>query len=383
MNSMCRGCGNRSIELVYDFGDQPLAGDFPESPESASPVSRYRLDLSQCTRCGLLQVVNVPPIHEVFHSDYRYSSSTVPGLVRHFAEYADWLIEQLPEQGSVFEFGCNDGVLLDELKKRGISCVGIDASDNMANLARRKGHEVHTGFLTKEFVKELAISNSFDLVTCSNVFAHIDDLGSTIDAVRELLVPGGLFSVEVHDGDLLISQRQFDTIYHEHLTYFTSETLSDLLARYGFEEVTTVKTPMHGGGLRMVVRYTGRESASFRPGGSVVRDFISSELTRCEEDLRSLYEEHGSLYGYGAAGRSQMFLNFTKATEYFSCVFDDSPFRQGRYIAGSDLPIQAYNGEEGDCLVILAWNYAGDISDRVSSKFKRIVTLLPSMTDWK
>jgi SAM-dependent methyltransferase len=371
--------------LVYDFGEQPLAGVFPEFPESVEKVSRYPLDLTRCDACSLLQVTNLPPIQEVFHADYRYSSSTVPGLVRHFEGFADWLFRILGTGALVFEFGCNDGVLLERLRARGIECSGIDASDNVASLAREKRLNVSTGFLTPQFVHGAGLSGSFDLVTCSNVFAHIHDLGSVLESVRLLLRPSGLFAVEVHDGDLLIKECQFDTIYHEHLTYFTESTLREVLAREGFEFVRCEKTPMHGGSLRFLARSAGKRTDAGGNSPTSHVEVVSSmkgAVERCRRELQELYARNGKLVGYGAAGRSQMFLNVTGTGKLFDQVFDDSPLRQGRFVAGTDIPISAYSGQLGRCVVLLAWNYAPEISARVGRSYEQVVTLLPSMRLW-
>ncbi len=383
----CRACQSAQLFTVHDFGAQPLAGYYPLRSQSETPVRRYPLELMQCLSCGLLQIVDLPPIDEVFHDDYRYSSSTVPGLVRHFVEYAGWLDQRLARPARVFEFGCNDGVLLVQLRERGIECVGLDASDNIAALARAKGLAVDTGFLDARYVERTSSAARYDLVTCSNVFAHIHDLQGTIDAVRLLLRPGGLFAIEVHDGQCLESEGQFDTIYHEHLSYFTEQTLQSLLERHGFERVECQRTAMHGGGLRFLARKTeaqrARVPAADDAAPTVTRsDFLSPVIVRCSTQLRQLHAEYGELAGYGAAGRSQMFVNFTGSAGLFSRIYDDSPLRQGRYIAGTDVPIDAYRGESGGCVVILAWNYAQDISQRVRGAFGRIVTLLPELRNW-
>ncbi|MGJ4748526.1 methionine biosynthesis protein MetW, partial [Leptospira sp. SA-E8] len=142
----CRGCGGDSLRLLHDFGAQPLAGNFPLVPESQSSVNRYPLDLSCCDRCGLLQVTHLPPIHEIFHANYRYASSTVPGLVRHFEAYADWLESHVRAGSEVLEIGCNDGVLLTLLQAKGFACHGVDASRNVVELARSKGLSVDEAF---------------------------------------------------------------------------------------------------------------------------------------------------------------------------------------------------------------------------------------------
>lgn len=377
----CRGCLEHSLVTLHDFGAQPLAGEYPTEPQSVRAAKRYPLELTQCGHCGLLQIPNLPPIGEVFHSDYRYSSSTVPGLVAHFVEYATWLKRHLADGARVFEFGCNDGVLLDKLRALGIDCAGVDASDNVATLARAKGLPVTTGFLTEEFVKQAGTGGTFDLVTCSNVFAHIHDLHSTLAAVLLLLKSGGLFAVEVHNGDYIASQNQFDTIYHEHLTYFTAETLRSLLERHGFDFVLCEQTAMHGGGLRCLVRKRDPEVAAAGKIETEIslgsQDVIREAIERCRQQLGQLYATHGPLTGYGAAGRSQMFINFTASARYFSRVYDDSPLRRGRYIVGTDVPIVEFKGEFSRCAVILAWNYADDISAKLRGRCDQITILLP------
>lgn len=380
----CRACGSAELALVHDFGPQPLAGAYPLTPESVAPARRYPLDLTQCRTCGLLQVTNLPPIDEVFHADYRYSSSTVPDLLRHFDGYADWLSTRLPAGASVLEFGCNDGVLLERLSQRGYACTGVDASDNMAGIARAKGLDVISGFLTPAIVRAHGLEGRFDAVTCSNVFAHIDNIAETAEAVRLLLKPGGLFFVEVHDGDLLAREAQFETIYHEHLSYFTENTLRRFASRQRFAFVECARTPMHGGALRFCGRLTEDDQIAEPMSASELVDArrFAETLSRCVRDVHRLYEQHGPLQGYGAAGRAQMFVNMTDTGSCFSAVFDDSPFRQGRYIVATEVPILPWVGEEGGCCVILAWNYAPGIAARIRGKFEEIVTLLPEYRTW-
>ncbi len=386
----CRSCGAANLQELVDFGRQPLAGHFPLVPESRAACPRYPLDLSVCRDCGLLQVTHLPPIDEVFHADYRYSSSTVPGLVRHFAAYADWLHTRLAAGARVLEFGCNDGVLLQQLALFGHDCVGVDASDNVAALARSRGLDVRTGFFTPDFVEAQQLTAGFDLVTCSNVFAHVHDVRDCARAARNALKSGGQFCVEVHNGASIFGENQFDTVYHEHLSYYTDNTLSALLAREGFEVEEVVRTAMHGDGLRVRARRSQRagvqrhapasasslvEAAS---GGQQVKDAIA----RSAAAVRRLHAQHGALQAYGAAGRSQMFLNFTGTADCFDVVYDDSTLRQGRYIAGTDLQIPPYDGHAGSCCVILAWNYAADISTRLRGNFEQVVTLLPDEKHW-
>lgn len=381
-STTCRSCGSSELALVHDFGPQPLAGEYPSTAESERSARRYRLDLTQCHICGLLQVTNLPPIEEVFHDDYRYSSSTVPDLVRHFEAYADHLAERLPSGARILEFGCNDGVLLARLRDRGFVVTGVDASHNMAEIARSKGLDVRTGFFTADFALANHLSGSFDAVTCSNVFAHIDDLQGAMAAVRTVLKPGGLFFVEVHDAEVLLREAQFDTVYHEHLTYFGTDTLTGLAVRNGFSFVSCDAIPMHGGGLRFCGRFEPDMARAAPPFGVAADGAVFSQaIARCRETLGELAERYGPLYGYGAAGRAQMFINMTESAGLFEAVYDDSPFRQHRYIVGTDIPIVPYASQNGGCCVILAWNYAETIAAKLDGRFERIVALFPEFRD--
>lgn len=381
----CRACDAPSLRLIYDFGNQPLAGEFPQLPESSRQAELFPLDLSQCDVCGLLQVTHLPPISAVFHDDYRYASSTVPGLVAHFVDYASWLHSRIPNRAHVLEFGCNDGVLLERLSALGHECVGVDASENVAAFARAKGLSVYTGFMSPHLVHSNGLQSQFDLVTCSNVFAHIEDLKATIEAARLALKLGGLFIVEVHDGDLIFSENQFETIYHEHQSYFTERTLRRTLERAGFEFVECLRTPMHGGAIRLVSRLsdsTKLESLAFTNDELIDSAQFSAVIARCAEDIRAAAKQYGPLDGYGAAGRAQMFINMTRTSDCFGQVFDDSPMRQGRFIVGTNVPIRKFTAGKAKACVILAWNYAVDIASRVRDDYEMVLTVLPQRKVW-
>lgn len=378
----CRACGSDRLRLIFDFGPQPLAGMYPLVPESERPAPRYPLDLTQCDACALLQVTNLPPIDAVFHDDYRYASSTVPDLVQHFTGYADWLTARLPAGAEVLEFGCNDGVLLAQLEERGANVVGVDASDNVAAIARGRGLDVRTGFMTPDAVQEQGLEGRFDLITCSNVFAHIDDLGETLAAVRRALKPDGRFAVEVHDGEALAAERQFDTIYHEHLTYFTGATLRRLVEANGFAFVECVRTPMHGGGLRFLCARGEGRSPPVHDEERIDGARFAEAIERSAGAVRALAAEYGPLDGYGVAGRSQMFVNMTGTADCFARLFDDSPLRQNRFLVGSDVAIGPFGGETGRACVVLAWNYAASISAKIGESYEKVFTVLPEPREW-
>lgn len=382
----CRGCLSDKLQLVYDFGLQPLAGNYPLTSESSSASNKYELDLTGCLNCGLLQVTNVPNIHEVFNNDYRYSSSTVPSLLNHFKEYAEWIFSRVPQHSKMLEIGCNDGILMKNLQLLGIHTKGVDASDNIAELARMKGLNVDTAFFNTEYILNNNCSETFDFVTCSNVFAHIDNLADVTKAVWQSLVKNGLFFIEVHDGNLINLENQFDTIYHEHLTYFTPTTITHHLALNGFQVIEVVETSMHGGGIRVTAKKVDcNVSIPFNANLTFTNQTSNTHSAICEaqKELLALKAKYGLIYGYGAAGRSQMLINFTQTHSLFEAVYDDSNFRAGRFIVGSDIPIINFDKQpkKGVC-VILAWNYAADIASKIDPFFLNVYTITPKLKKW-
>lgn len=387
----CRSCFAPNLRPVVDFGPQPLAGFYAATVDSAIDHKRYPLILEACPVCDLLQITDLPPIEEVFHADYTYSSSQIPPLVAHFGGYARWLADRLPKEAAVLEFGCNDGVLLDQLRQRGFeSLTGIDASPNMVAAAAARGFDVVQGFFNSGIVDRLSPSAPFDLITCSNVFAHIDDLQDVLAAARHLLAEDGQMCIEVHDAEKLILEGQFETIYHEHLTYFSENSLRTCLGLNGFEVLEVEKTPMHGGGLRLRARKRDGEPASVQPEArgeaevAAIGQSLKAKMAECTERIAKLRAEHGPLDGYGLAGRAQMFLAMTRTEPAFGAFFDDAPIRQNRYVVGTDKLIAAFAPEQAaTACVILAWNYADAILGRIEPHYESIHVMFPEVARLK
>jgi SAM-dependent methyltransferase len=387
----CRSCFSPGLRPVVDFGLQPLAGFYSPTPEGALHPKRYPLVLEACPVCDLFQITDLPPIAEVFHEDYTYSSSQVPPLVAHFADYARWLVDRLPPDGSVLEFGCNDGVLLQELRALGCRrLVGVDASPNMVATATARGFDVVQGFFGNSLTASLAMRGPFDLITSSNVFAHIDDLRDVLSAAHDLLVDGGYLCIEVHDAEKLILEGQFDTVYHEHLTYFSENSLQTCLNLNGFSIEEVEKTPMHGGGLRTRARKMPKDSTPSHPVARSAQEietigtFMRGRIAACRAEILKLRTDHGPLDGYGMAGRAQMFLAMTGTEAAFGALYDDAPIRQSRYAVGTDLRISPFAPDEAaDACVILAWNYAPAILARIEAYYSSISVMFPEILKLK
>ena len=352
MRQTCRGCEGRSLEIVFDFGPMPLAGGFLAGQEAIPSEERYPLQVHVCRTCALVQILD-PVDPDVLFRDYAFSSSTVAPLVQHFDGYAEWLVKRF-KPSRVVEFGCNDGILLAPLGTRGVRAVGVDISENITAMARDKGLDVVTGYFD-EGTAETIVSRvgKADVVTGSNAFAHNDRPEVILDAARVALADDGRLCLEVmYAGDLL-EQLQWDTLYHEHLTFYSLSSLQVLLNRYDFEVEHAERIPMHGGSLRVAAARRGRtapdpsvaELLAYERESGIDRadtwiDF-GTRIVRKIDVVKRTFGELGRskrIWGYGAAGKATMWVNAC-GMDYLEGMVDASPLRAGKLMPGTHTPI--------------------------------------------
>ena len=353
----------------------PLAGGFLRIGEESSE-QRYPLRVFVCDACALVQIVDaIDP--DVLFQDYSFSSSTISALVEHFRGYADWLVARFAPS-RVVEFGCNDGVLLEPLGALGVDAWGIDVSQNITALAREKGLQVLTGFFDEKTASEvLDRAGPADVVTGSNAFAHNDDPTPILDAAKMVLRRDGRLCLEVmYAGDLL-DLMQWDTLYHEHLTFYSLQTLRVLLERNGLYPSHAERVGMHGGSLRVAASLEPLEptpellaieayerdralndSATWRDFG--VRVGRKIEIVR---DVFDTLRNEKQIWAYGAAGKATMWVNACNM-DYLGAVVDASPLRAGKLMPGTRTPIvfpERMRETPPDIVFVTAWNYADGI----------------------
>ena len=392
--AQCRGCLGEQLTQIIDLGDVPLAGGFLADRSAIASEKLYPLSAHVCDRCGLVQIVR-PVEPAILFKDYAFSSSTVGPLVDHFEAYAGWLADELKPK-TVVEIGCNDGVLLAPLQKRGVRAVGVDLAENITEMAREKGLDVVTGYFDVETADEIRERvGPADVVTGSNCFAHNENPQAILEAAKRLLAPDGALCLEVmYAGDLL-AQLQWDTLYHEHLTFYSLGTLSRLLERFGLHVSHAERLPMHGGSLRVVA---GLES--------VVRSQSFEEVQKLEDSLRlndaKTWTDFGKkcrrtinivsdvvgplagqnrIWAYGAAGKATMWLNACGMT-YLETMVDASPLRAGKLMPGVHTPIvlpEELKRNPPDYVFITAWNYADVIAAKESWFEGTWLTPLPEL----
>ena len=397
MTATCRSCASSHLELLLDLGLMPLAGGFLDGPAAVEDEQRYPLPVHVCNECALVQILQ-PIDPDVLFQDYSFSASTIPGLVSHFGQYAKWLRDRLDPK-VVVEFGCNDGVLLRPLTELGVVAVGVDLSQNIGDIARGQGYDVVTaGFTPKVAQQILERVGAADVVTGSNSFAHNADPGQILQAADIALSGDGRLCLEVMYAADLFEQLQWDTLYHEHLTFYGLTQLDRLLRRFDFTAEHAERIPMHGGSLRVVAARSGKAS----PDGSVDelrryeekvgitdpsvwRDF-SRRSQRTIEVVRSVLADlrkSNRIWGYGAAGKATMWVNAC-GLDFLDGVVDASPLRAGKLMPGTHTPIfspEVFRASEPPGLVLVtAWNYL-DAIRRNESWYRGVwVTPLPSLS---
>src|SRR5438477_10197145 len=259
--SRCRICEADALESVLDLGLQPLANALIKPEAVGKPEPRYPLDLARCTACGHVQLsVTVPP--EIMFRNYLYVSGTSETIPAHFAAYAKDVAERfVPQDGLVVEIGSNDGTLLRAFDRSAVRVLGVEPARNIAAIANAAGIPPLDEFFSEAIALEIAGKHGrASAILGNNVVAHIDDLLGLMNGVAELLDDGGVFVAEFQYLVDLLEKTAYDTIYHEHLSYFSVASVLDLAWRHGLRLVDVRRVGVHGGSIRVFIARQGEAS---------------------------------------------------------------------------------------------------------------------------
>jgi SAM-dependent methyltransferase len=379
----CRSCSGTSGSLVLDLGLQPLANNLLLPDDLSKSEPKFPLRLAVCESCWLLQIVDLVPPVDLF-SEYLYFSSFSDLMLRHAKEAATRYIREfsLNENSLVVEVASNDGYFLKNFKEAAVPCLGIEPAKNIAKVAQEKGIETLVEFFGKDLATKLtAKGEEADLILGNNVFAHAPFPNDSVSGLGELLKPKGRIILEFPYAVDFIENTEFDTIYHEHVFYFSLTALEPLFARHGLAIFHAERIPIHGGSLRLFACHEGafakQESVSQLISAEQQKGFASAQYYKQFEQrvlqlrrslldqLKQLKTQGRSIAAYGASAKGSTLLNFYGiGKETLDFVVDRSTYKQGRLTPGTHIPIVSparLLEAQPDYTLLLTWNFADEI----------------------
>jgi SAM-dependent methyltransferase len=385
----CRLCGAPLQDVFADLGSSPLANSYlsPERLGTMEPF--YPLRALVCSHCFLVQLEEFETPAKIF-SDYAYFSSYSTSWLEHCHRYSERMIEllSLGEHSQVVEIASNDGYLLQYFRERGVPVLGVEPAANVAQVAREeRGIPTVVEFFGRATARSLATRSRADLLVGNNVLAHVPDLDDFVGGMKILLAPGGTITMEFPHLLRLIDDDQWDTIYHEHFSYFSFLTASRVFAAQGLRLFDVEELPTHGGSLRVygaheddaskpdTERAVGLREREREAGYERLETYtrygarVEADKRRILEFLIGLKDEGRRVVGYGAPAKGNTLLNYCGVRrDFLDYTVDLNPHKQGRFLPGSHIPIRpprALREDRPDVVVILPWNLKDEIVEQL------------------
>jgi SAM-dependent methyltransferase len=385
----CRFCGTGVRRTFVDLGMSPLCETYPTADQFARGEIYYPLHVYVCEKCFLVQLDEYETPDKIF-SDYAYFSSYSDSWLKHCENYCQKMIARLGlnEKKFVVEVASNDGYLLQYFVRQNIPVLGIEPAANVAKVGVEKGVPSLVRFFGKQLAEELAAQGQCaDLVLGNNVLAQVPDLNDFVEGLKILLKPAGVLTLEFPHLLRLIELNEFDTIYHEHFSYFSLLTSVRIMEAHGMRVFDVEELSTHGGSLRVYAcRAEDQKHQLEASVAKVLADEEKAGLTspagyenfaqQVKETKRALVEfliqaarQGKSVAGYGAPGKSATLLNYCGiGTDFIKYTVDRSPYKQGRYLPGSHIPIyhpDRIRETKPDYVLILPWNLKDEITEQL------------------
>lgn len=380
----CRMCRSNNLYKFLDLGFTPPADQFRRKDQLREPDMYYPLQVEVCDDCGLVQLNHVVSPEVLYRNDYPYESSTTKTGHEHWAGFAKSVVERfgLGSKDLVVDIGSNVGVLLGEFKKNGVRVQGVDPAANIVMIAHERGIDTICDFYNIETAKKIAEEKGqASVITGTNVFAHIDDLNAFMNNISHLLNEKGVFIFEAPYFINLLKHNEYDTIYHEHLSYLSVKPLLPFFEKFGMEVFDIRQVDIHGGSFRVFIGQKGEW-----PVSDIVREMIEEEnrlgvydhktldefakrvkKNKCDLVwlLRKLKHEGKSIVGVSAPAKGMTLLNYCGIdNDLLDFVTEKSKLKIGRYTPGSHISVVADSellDKQPDYALLLAWNFADEI----------------------
>ena len=383
--SVCRFCQASLRHTFVDLGMSPLCESYLTSNLLNCVESFYPLHVKVCEKCYLVQLEEYVSPERIF-SEYAYFSSYSESWLRHAANYVEMVCQRLAlgANSLCVELASNDGYLLQYLVKKGIPVIGVEPAVNVAKVAERKGVPTVVRFFGMRTAQEMVERGQrADLVVGNNVLAQVPDINDFVGGIKVLLKPAGVATLEFPHLMRLMEQTQYDTIYHEHFSYFSLITVEKIFAAHGLVLFDVEEIPTHGGSIRIYLRHSEDDA---KPVTARVVEMRRRELAaaldqmktyesfseKVKESKRTLLEllirlrrAGKRVAGYGAPGKGNTLLNYCGIrTDFVDFTVDRNPYKHGRYLPGTHIPIYPVDEiarRRPDCILILPWNLKDEI----------------------
>lgn len=403
----CRHCNNPLRLPLVDLGSAPPSNAYLSQAELKAPEQWFPLRVLVCEHCWLAQTEDFTRADALFDADYAYYSSYSTSWLVHAQNYVSQMVERfdLDDHSHVVEVAANDGYLLQYVTEKNIPCTGIEPTAGTAAAARSKGIPIVEEFFGEPLARELtAQGKQADLMVANNVLAHVPDINDFVSGFAALLKPQGLATFEFPHLQNLVAKNQFDTIYHEHFSYFSLTAVQRIFANKGLNVFDVEELETHGGSLRVYAqrKTTGNQSESARVSALREREAAAGMTTaayyadfQAKADrvknafiafLIQAKNEGKTVAGYGAAAKGNTLMNYAGIRpDLLQFVVDRNPAKQGKYLPGSRIPIvdeAQLQEHEPDYVVILPWNLKDEVMKQleyIGGWNGRFVTAVPEL----
>ncbi len=403
----CRHCNTPLTHVFVDLGSAPPSNAYLRSEQLNAPEVWYPLRVMVCDHCWLVQTEDFTAADQLFDADYAYFSGFSSSWLEHTGRYAQTMINRftLDVESSVVEVATNDGTVLAHFKERNIPCLGVEPTASTAAAARKRGIPVVEDFFGKKLGKRLfEKEGGADLAIANNVLAHVPDINDFVSGFTHLLKPQGVATFEFPHLLRLVSENQFDTVYHEHFSYLSLTAVECIFKANGLEIFDVEELPTHGGSLRIYAQRSGKGKwprassvdemtaketsvgmrslafyTDFQLRAEIVKDELLSFLIQAKR-------EDKSVVAYGAAAKGNTLLNFSGVRpDLIQMVADKNPAKQGKWMPGSRIPIHSPDevlSIRPDYVVILPWNLVTEVLEQwsvIKSWGGKFVTAIPHL----
>jgi SAM-dependent methyltransferase len=374
----CIACGSDDLVVTLNLNDQPLANTYPSQVDNNE--AHYPLAVNCCRQCFHLQLTHIVD-PQLIYTDYAYVSGTSQTYLDYMHWFARWCREYTDiYRGHVLDIGCNDGSQLDAFSALGFNTYGVDPAENLHETSTSKGHKVVCGFWSKKSLKHLK-HDKFDMVVCQNAFAHNPDPFKFFELLDEVTKDKSHVFIQTSQSDMILNG-EFDTIYHEHISFYNINSFNELIKRTSFYLIDVIKTPIHGTSYVFVLSKGRKRSKHIANLIAIEKPLLEAETyVKWEKRVQAIVQEFNTvinqyrndrykIIGYGAAAKGNTLLNFAQVD--LDYIVDDNPLKQNRYSPGRNIPIVSmdhvtmnYGNSDRILFVPLAWNFFKEIKNRI------------------